>query len=83
MADETPLCPTCHSKISPTKSRVKDSDSAGVPVWSDDPALTPDGLNGEDYVGFQFIQAKWIKEIQDARKQQEIDAGITDRKSVV
>lgn len=77
MTDATPLCPTCHSKISSTGSRVKDHDAIGVPAWSDDPTLTPTGLNGPDYVGFQFNKAKWIKELQDTRTQQESDAGIT------
>ena len=73
---DTPLCPTCHSKISPTGSRIKDHDSAGVPAWSDDPALTPTGLNGANYIGSQFIRALWIQELQNARTQQESDAGI-------
>jgi hypothetical protein len=76
MAD-TPLCPTCHSKISPTGSRIKDADSPGVPAWSDDPCLTKDGFNGDNYKGIQYLQAKWIKELQDTRVQQESDAGIT------
>jgi hypothetical protein len=77
MTDSNPLCPTCHSKISPTQKQVKDADGAGIPAWSDDPAITPNGFNGPDYTGSRFVKASWIKEIQDARKTQETDAGVS------
>lgn len=72
-----PLCPTCHSKISPTGKRIKDSDSSGIPAWSNDPILTPSGLNGPTYIGIHLPSAIDIIEIQNVRKQQEQDLGIT------
>lgn len=72
-----PLCPTCHSKISPTGKRIKDSNSPGIPAWSNDPMLTPSGLNGPTYIGVHLPSAIDIIEIQNVRKQQEQDLGIT------
>jgi len=53
------LCPTCHTEIG---------------KWTDDPILTPRGLSGDDYKGVVPIKVKHIKELQDTRKQQEIEA---------
>lgn len=72
------LCPTCHSVISPSGNRTKDEDGPGIPVWSGDPMLTPerDPLNGSEYRGSQFIDLKYIAEIQDDRRAKEIELGI-------
>lgn len=80
--DSVPLCPTCHSKISPSGKRKKqedgvDSQDRPVPQWSGDPIFTPDALNGSDYLGVQFIDVRAIKELQDARKSSEIELAIT------
>lgn len=79
-----PLCPTCHSKISPTGKRTQGADGtdpAGnpVPAWSDDPVLTSgeNPTNGASYQGFTFAFKKNIKEIQDDRRQREIDLGVS------
>ena len=59
----TDKCPICHSEIE---------------TWSDDPLLTPRGLAGDEYKGFIFIKANHIIELQEERKQQEIDYGIPE-----
>jgi len=65
MADD--LCPICHSNIEPSN-----------PDWTKDPVLTIRGLAGEEYKGTIKLDIKYIKEIQDKRKQQEIDIGISE-----
>lgn len=84
------LCPTCHTKISLNEntpaSELKrtrgeegmDSDGNPVPFWSFDPVLTDntEPLNGTDFNGNQQPSATEYTEIQDVRKQQEIDLGI-------
>jgi hypothetical protein len=59
-------CPTCGSETG---------------TWTDDPILTYDGLNGNEYRGFLQIQPKHIKELQDRNKEAEIAVSIpeTDR----
>ena len=81
MAD-TPKCPTCHSSIStdPKKqaqgSTGVDMDGKPLPRWTDDPILTSQGFSGKDYIG-QFRPRKvHIKELQDDRKQIELDLEI-------
>lgn len=78
MADPSELCPTCHSRISQSGSRVKDADEPGVPKWSNDPVLTPDTdpLNGPSYRGTQFISEKDILELQEDRIARESELGI-------
>ena len=58
------LCPICHSEIG---------------NWIDDPILTPEGLAGEDYKGITEINWNHIKEIQNVRKSQEIEANISNK----
>lgn len=55
-------CPRCFTKING--------------VWLDDPIKTPKGEAGEDYIGFTYIKSIHIIELQDIRKQQEINVGI-------
>ena len=76
MPDEITLCPTCHSRISDVGSRTKDTDEPGVPVWSNDPILTSNGFNGEEYIGNQFVSIRDIREIQELRKSQEVEFNI-------
>ena len=59
-------CPRCFSEIYITGA-----------LWTDDPILTPKGEAGEDYIGFIYLNATHIKELQEIRAQQEIDVGIT------
>lgn len=56
-------CSICHSE--------KDT-------WIDDPILTLKGLAGEEYKGINFLDIKHVKEIQDKRKEQEIDLEIPE-----
>ena len=81
-----PLCPTCHSEIgnnSTTPSGREqgaegtDADGNPIPRWSDDPLLTPAALNGSLYQGFDRIRGRHIKELQEKRKQQETEIGIS------
>lgn len=58
------LCPICHNEIG---------------TWIEDPILTPKGLAGDDYKGLTKINWHHIKEIQDARKLQEIELEISDK----
>lgn len=83
MAD--PLCPTCHSRIgtastTPTGrtqgAEGTDSDGHPVPRWTDDPILTPLGLNGPAYVAHERIRGVHLKELQQDRQQQEQELGI-------
>lgn len=59
-------CPICHSVIG---------------TWSDDPLLTEKGLAGENYKGLTEVNWQHIKEIQDLRIQQEIEAEIDNKTS--
>jgi len=61
-------CPVCHTEIG---------------LWTDDPILTQNGFAGSDYKGFTQIKPEHIIEIQDARKAQEIDAGIVEEERTV
>ena len=80
------LCPTCHSNVGTGSldalSRMKgaqgvDDQERPVPQWTDDPLLTLGGLSGEDYANQRtHVRNAHIKEIQDVRRQQEIDAGL-------
>lgn len=85
MAEE--LCPTCHSRIG-TDSTTDVGRTQGkegtddfenpVPRWSDDPVFTGRGLNGSPYGEKSTrVRKKHIKEIQETRTAQEIDAGVT------
>lgn len=79
--DSAPLCPTCHSKVSPSGNRKQgidgeDSNFVSVPVWSNDPILTPEGFNGDRFKGTQFIDVKSILEIQTNRTALETELGI-------
>ena len=70
-------CPICHSPIEITdESQILDLNNRGIYVWKDDPLLTERGLAGEDYKGLIIPNWKHIKEIQDARKAQEISAEV-------
>jgi len=79
MANPDELCPTCHSRISQSGARTKDTDAPGTPFWSGDPILTPDNdpLNGQSYRGTQFIQELDIVELQENRRSWEQQHGIT------
>jgi len=57
------LCPVCHSQLE---------------KWTDDPILTIKGLAGEDYKGLLFFNANHITELQEERKQQEIDIDLPE-----
>jgi len=81
------LCPTCHSDVGTgsldESDRVQgaqgtDSEGRPVPQWSDDPILTPRGLNGETYVGDTLVRKAIVhlQELQDQRHDQEDEAGI-------
>ena len=85
------LCPTCHSRVDPTgKLRKKgavteieddvplSSNTGEVPQWSDDPCLTANGLNGNDFIGRDAIRTLHIEELQETRKQEELDSGIDE-----
>jgi len=106
--EENELCPTCHSRIDPNTENPErqkgekeplpegtevSSNTGEIPQWSNDPTLTLDGFSGEDFVSADRYRTLDIEEIQDARRQEEIDVGIpedlrteftdiTDQKSV-
>lgn len=61
-----------------TDGEIEELRQEGIYIWSDDPILTHRGLAGDDYKGFIEPYWKHLKEIQEARKQQEIDAGIPE-----
>lgn len=86
MAEE--LCPTCHSRIG-AQSTVESERAQGkegtdenenpVPRWTDDPIFTPRGFSGDTYKDrHNNIKTSHIVELQDARKEQEEEAGIPD-----
>jgi len=81
MAEEK-LCPTCFSELVSDEERERrieedpEYEIYGY-SWSDDPILTPRGLSGEEYKGVTEIKIKHIIELQEARKQQEDDLGIS------
>jgi len=64
-------CPRCFSKI-----------GIIAPLWTNDPLKTPKGIELlpglRAYKGFTYIKPEHIEELQEARKQQEIDAGIAE-----
>ncbi len=73
MADER--CPVCLSLLG---------------IWTDDPIKTQNGLPGyvdpseqHLYSGFKFICRVHLEELQEARKQQEIDIGIPENERTV
>ncbi len=86
MADE--LCPTCHSKIGTNSTQEieraqgkqgTDDNENPIPRWTDDPLFTPRGLNGVLYSARHNNSKKvLIKELQDARKAQEEEAGFPE-----
>jgi len=57
-------CPTCHSEIG---------------TWSSDPILTPKGLSGENYIGVTELKGWLITEIQNMRRSQEEEYGISPK----
>lgn len=77
-------CPTCHSEIgdgtpgSQQGDQGTDTNGNPVPFWSDDPLLTRGAFNGTSYRGVTKIRGIHIKEIQDVRRQQEIDLGLPE-----
>lgn len=47
-------------------------------VWHGDPIKTPKGEAGNDYRGFTFINPTHFIELQEARQEQELNAGIPE-----
>jgi len=83
-------CPVCFSRIINSGDPIADEAlreyyrNQGIYTWKDDPLLTLNGIPGyvtdlndkQLYSGITVIHKDHLQEIQDARKQQEIDAGI-------
>lgn len=68
-------CPICFSK-------VKDFDGSGEQTWDHDPIKTPKALAGRKNQGFQRIKSSDVTSIQDKRKEQEINAGVTPETNI-
>ena len=86
MADFDLLCPTCHSRIGDITEKTlgtkqgelgTDEDNLPVPRWSDDPVRTsPRGFSGTEFIGADRIRGLHIRELQEVRQLEEIEAGI-------
>ena len=57
---------------------VRTSTSGAKPQWTDDPGLTLRGFNGDNFIGRDAIRNIHIKEIQDARRAEEEEAGLAE-----
>lgn len=88
MADKR-LCPTCHSVIAtnPLSIRVQGQQQAStetpvksvsdaIPQWTRDPILTTPSTNGNEFLGQEKLIDLVLTEIQNARRQEEIEVGI-------
>jgi|GEM_PF-3206480 len=78
MAEEYPRCPVCFSPIVTDPTKIEELREEGINVWKDDPLLTSQGLAGDEYKGKTPCRWLHIKQLQDARKQQELDSGIPE-----
>ena len=86
MADFDLLCPTCHSRIGDIAEETlgikqgelgTDEDGLPVPRWTDDPIRTsPRGFSGTEFIGADRAKGIHIRELQEVRALEEIEAGI-------
>jgi len=73
----TERCPICFSQIETDQTKVVELMEQGIIIWYEDPLPTPMGLAGELYVGRCPKRVLHIKQLQEIRKQQEIEMGVT------
>lgn len=78
MTEEYSRCPVCYSQIVVDPEEIERLREEGIYVWTEDPLLTLRGLAGEEYKG--KTPCRWLhtKQLQEARKQQEIDVGLEE-----
>ncbi len=61
------------------KTQVKDAlESQDIYVWHEDPIKTKNGYAGNEYKGFIYLNETHIKELQEARANQENSVGILE-----
>ena len=65
------ICPICYSKI-------LNQDGSGSQTWLNDPILTPKGLAGIRFTGFQRIRKTDISALQGVRGDDEVAAGVPE-----
>ncbi len=53
------------------------SNTEEIPQWSDDSCLTRLGFSGDNFIGRDAVRDPHIREIQEARKQEELEVGLS------